>query len=233
MTTPLPEIVNSIGIKMVLIPAGEFLMGSPDWDEMATDGEKPQHLVRIAKAFYLGVTPVTWELAGRLVQVPQGYDPNSPVVQVSWEDAVEFCRCLSEKEGAEYRLPTEAEWEYACRAGSTTRWCFGDDEKDLQDYAWYNVNSQGRVHAVAGKRPNVWGLYDMHGNVREWCQDGTWLYPNCPVRVPNPTEVLISHRIARGGSYDDDARFARSASRGAGKLHVRYTSHGVRLARTK
>ena len=95
-----------------------------------------------------------------------------PVVNVSWNDALAFCRWLSKKEGKICRLPTEAEWEYACRAGSTTRYCFGDDASDLGEYAWYGANSDRKTHPVGTKKPNAWGLYDMHGNAWEWCADG-------------------------------------------------------------
>lgn len=94
-----------------------------------------------------------------------------PVTNVSWYEAKEFCRRLSEKTGDVYRLPTEAEWEYACRAGSQRQWCFGNDEKKLEEYAWYYKNSDNTIHPVAQKKPNTWGLYDMHGNVWEWCED--------------------------------------------------------------
>ena len=175
-------ITNSIGMKLVLIPAGEFLMGSPESDSDAPDEEKPQHKVRISKPFYLGVTEVTQEQYERVMgENPSRFkgDPQRPVEKVSWEDAVAFCRKLSEKEGRTYRLPTEAEWEYACRAGSQTKWSFGDDDSALKEYAWYLDNADSTTHPVAQKKPNAWGLYDMHGNVWEWCQD--W-YGDVPTR---------------------------------------------------
>jgi formylglycine-generating enzyme required for sulfatase activity len=190
--------VGSIGMKLKLIPAGEFLMGSPDSDPDADNGEKLRLRVRIMKPFYLGVYPVTrgqfrrfveaagyrteaekvgkggrgWDgAAGNWVQNPKftwrspGFEQTDdhPVVNVSWNDASAFCEWLSGQEGQKYRLPTEAEWEYACRAGSQTRYCFGDDEKMLGEYAWYAANSGSRTHAVGEKKPNAFGLHDMHG----------------------------------------------------------------------
>jgi len=162
---------NSIGMRLVLIPPGEFQMGSPAGDGVASSDEKPHHNVRITKPFYLGVCEVTQEQYERVMaQNPSRFkgDPQRPVGYVSWTGAAEFCRKLSEKEGVTYRLPTEAEWEYACRAGTTTRYCFGDDEASLGEYAWYG--SVGR-YPVGEKTPNAWGLCDMHGNVWEWCAD--------------------------------------------------------------
>ena len=176
---------NSIGMKLVLIPAGEFLMGSPEGEGYLV--EHPQHRVRITKAFYLGTCEVTQEQYERVMgsnpscfckngsgkdQV-SGQDTGSfPVEMVSWEDAVEFCRRLSELPGEKsagrvYRLPTEAEWEYACRAGSSGRYGFGDQERGLGEHGWFSDNSHGKTHPVGQKKPNAWGLYDVHGNVWE------------------------------------------------------------------
>jgi formylglycine-generating enzyme required for sulfatase activity len=141
----------------------------------------------------------------------------NPVEQVSWEDAVEFCRKLSELSaekaaGNVYRLPTEAQWEYACRAGTTTQFSFGDDESDLGDYAWYRENSASKAHPVGGKQPNAWGLYDMHGNVWEWCQDWYDDYPSGAVTDPTgPADG--SGRVIRGGGWDFIAEICRSAYR--------------------
>lgn len=214
------EVTNSIGIKLAFIPAGEFQMGSPESDSDAYDIEKPQHTVRITKPFCLGVTEVMQEQYERVM----GSNPSKfkgaqlPVEQVSWEDAVEFCRKLSELPaergaGRVYRLPTEAEWEYACRAGSTTKWSFGDSESSLADYAWYDSNAGSKTNPVGQKKGNAWGLYDMHGNVWEWCSDW-WKRDYTTTAVSDPTGPATgSIRVYRGGGWLITARFCRSADR--------------------
>ena len=182
-------ITNSIGMKLKLIKEGAFKMGSPDSEKDAQDDEKPRHEVEITPPFYLGVYPVTKgqfaafvsdadyrteaERAGDESNLARSelreQTDDDPVVCVSWNDAVKFCDWLRKKENKTYGLPTEAEWEYACRAGTTTAYFFGDDPKMLGDYAWYYDNSEHNTHPVGGKRPNPWGLYDMHGNVWQWC----------------------------------------------------------------
>ncbi len=214
---------NSIGMQFALIPAGEFLMGSPDSDETAHPNEKPQHRVKITEPFSLGVYAVTQEEYERVM----GTNPSKfknvggrvPVEDVSWEEAQDFCRRLSglpeeQAVGRRYRLPTEAEWEYACRAGSTTRYCFGDSEATLREYAWFWENAGKTTHPVGEKKRNAWGLYDMYGNVWEWCQYwyGAAYYASSPLDDPEgPTGG--SRRVARGGSWEDAARFCRSAFR--------------------
>jgi formylglycine-generating enzyme required for sulfatase activity len=138
---------------------------------------------------------------------------NHPVVNVTWNDATEFCKWLSKKEGRVYELPTEAEWEFACRAGTTTAYSFGDDPKQLGDYAWYSDNSDGRPHAVGGKKPNPWGLYDLHGNVFQWCAD--WYgdkYESGPVKDPKGPAAGKT-RVVRGGSWNGGPNDCRSANR--------------------
>ncbi len=210
--TELPQdITNSIGMKLKFIPAGEFMMSSPGDEEDRYDWEGPIHRVRITKPYYLGVYEVTqgqWEkLMGTRpwegeVYVKSGSE--HAVSYVSWYDAAAFCGKLSLKEGRSYRLPTEAEWEYACRAGSSTRYCFGDKDSGLGSYAWYGANAYGvgerHSHGVGLKRANALGLYDMHGNVWEWCQD---LY--------GPTSG--SDRVFRGGGWAFFPTNCRSASR--------------------
>ena len=209
-------ITNSIGMKLVLIPAGEFIMGSPESDADAFENEHPQHRVKITKPFYLGVTEVTQEQYERVMgENPSQFkdDPQRPVETVSWEDADKFCERLSEKEGKMYHLPTEAEWEYACRAGSTTKWCFGDSESQLGDYAWYDEEyGSGSTHPVGQKKPNAWGLYDMHGNVWEWCVDWKADYVNSSSSDPTGPSSGSS-RVFRGGSWYYTARNCRSAYR--------------------
>jgi formylglycine-generating enzyme required for sulfatase activity len=221
-------------LLMVDLPGGQFPMGSPDTDEMARDNEKPQRLVTVA-GFRIAVTPVTLGLYNQVMQnepVPEE-QARLPVADVTWYDAVEFCNRLSAREGYRpcyrrrlkrwlcdwradgYRLPTEAEWEYACRAGSTTRYAFGDDPARLGDYAWFADNAAGRTHEVAQKRPNGWGLHDMHGNVWEWCWDGYKLYSLWRARNLNDLRQFFSppYRVVRGGSFYFSPEDLRSANR--------------------
>jgi hypothetical protein len=170
--------------------------------------------VKLTKGFWLGVYPVTqaeWQKV--MGSNPSRFKGDSrPVEQVSWGDCQEFCRKLSAREGRTYRLPTEAEWEYACRAGTTTTYCFGDGVVNLGEYAWYGGNSNDQTHSVGQKKANGWGLYDMHGNVYQWCQDWYGAYPQTDQVDPHgPSEG--SDRVLRGGSWSDDPRYCRSAYR--------------------
>ena len=161
--------------------------------------------------------------------------PKNPVESVSWDDCQQFLEKLNAKSGpgeGKFQLPTEAQWEYACRAGSRTRYCFGNAGKGLGEYAWYRANSGGMTHPVGQKKPNAWGLYDMHGNVEEWCQGWLWSYEaNSPTDDP-PGPTTGSGRVSRGGDWLDDARYCRSASRsppeGPG---FRFHNLGFRVAR--
>ena len=207
---------NSLGMKFVLLPAGAFVMGSPPDEEGREDDEK-QHEVTISKPFYLQTTQVTQGQWKRIMNKnPSNFKEcgdDCPVDTVSWDDAQAFVSKLNKVEGEKkYRVPTEAEWEYACRAGSTTRFCFGDDEVKLGEYGWYRDNSEGTTHPVGQKEPNAWGLYDMHGNVWEWCQDWYGAYPEGRVTDPKgPTSG--DNRVMRGGSWYLSARYIRSALR--------------------
>jgi formylglycine-generating enzyme required for sulfatase activity len=225
-------------MRLVLVPAGEFLMGSAD--PGAPRDEKPQHRVTISRAFYLGETEVT-QGQYRLVtgNNPSGFKGSDalPVEQVSWLDAVQYCSALSEKErvapfyaidgravtvpdwtAAGYRLPTEAEWEYACRAGSSSLYAFGNDAAELGAYAWYyDEGTKRRTHPVRMKRPNAFGLYDMHGNVWEWCWD--WHRPYDAASAADPT-----------GPADGVARVFRSGCgpEGGPSAHRNRTAPGSR-----
>ena len=155
------------------------------------------------------------------------------MINVSWHDAKAYCKWLSEKTGETYRLPTEAEWEYACRAGTTTKWSFGDDEKELEKYAWYNKNSDDKTHPVGEKLPNPWGLYDMHGNVWEWCEDD-WAdnYKETPRDGSANHNQKEDKKVLRGGSLGDDAYDTRSAFRFRYNPTDRNSDRGFRLLRT-
>jgi formylglycine-generating enzyme required for sulfatase activity len=232
----LPETVtNSIGMQFQLIKPGTFLMGSPESESGRSDGEV-QHQVTLTRPYYLGVYPVTQEEYERVM----GSNPSHfkgkrhPVDSVSWEDAMAFIAKLnalpSEKSlGRLYRLPTEAEWEYACRAGTTTAYSFGDYPVYLGNYAWFGEGFIGSTHPVGNKQPNQWGLYDMHGNVREWCADWYGDYPNTAVTDPTgPTGGLS--RVDRGGSWFYGAAHCRSAVRFGFDPSFRDDGNGFRVA---
>jgi formylglycine-generating enzyme required for sulfatase activity len=229
------ELTNSIGMKLALIPKGTFKMGSFQKEE-GRDEDEVRHEVTLSNDFFLGVTEVTQ----KQYQEVMGKNPSKfvgaqrPVEMVSWEDAVEFCERLSElpeekKAGRVYRLPTEAEWEYACRAGSKTAFSFGDESGSLGDFAWFKDNSDGKTQSVGEKKPNAWGLYDMHGNVWEWCSDWYGEYPGKAVSDPAGPEKG-SFRVIRGGSWDFVAAFCRSAFRDWNDPSYRYYYYGFRVA---
>ena len=229
------EFTNSIGMKFVLVEPGEFMMGSNE-----ANNEKPPHLVEITQPFYLGVYPVTQaEYQAVMGTNPSHFKGNArlPVEQVSWDDAVVCAQKLSQlsaeqAHGLTYRLPSEAEWEYACGAGSTGKWCFGNNESLLGEYAWFDKNSEKRSHPVGEKKPNAWGLHDMHGNVWEWCQDyyDANAYKKHSDITQHPHVVESgSSRVLRGGSWDIHAANCRSAFRVSGPP-FRFNFMGFRLA---
>ena len=214
---PQKTITNSIGMEFVQIQAGEFNMGSPSNEKDRSSAEVPVHQVKISNAFYMG----KYEVTQKQWQEVMGNNPsnfkgdNLPVDNVPWNDAQYFIKKLNDKEGGnKYRLPTEAEWEYAARAGTTTRYSFGDDESNLGDYAWYDSNSGGRYHDVGQKKPNPWGLYDMYGNVWEWVQDKYHEnYNGAPTNGSSWESEGYLDWVTRGGDFINNARFSRSASR--------------------
>ena len=228
-------------------------MGSPDTDDMAGNTEKPQHQVTVS-ALRMAITPVTAGLYAEVMdkETPAVDRAQLPVVEVSWYEAIEFCNALSARQGYRpcyhregeqvvcdwqadgYRLPTEAEWEYACRAGTTTRYAFGDDPAQLERYAWFGKEYSEGPFAVAQKLPNPWGLYDMHGNVWEWCWDWYGSYEHQSLRDPHgPSEAPADrrYRVVRGGSFDVPPEFLRSANRDDVRPEVRDRRGGFRCVR--
>lgn len=247
------QITDSVGMKFNLIPPGEFLMGSPESEAdrygllIVHHPDETQHLVKITNPFYLsahevtqaqyeqvmGKSPSYFSALGKGKDRVSGDTSQLPVEQVSWNDAVEFCRKLSDEEGVEYHLPTEAEWEYACRAGTTTAYSFGDDDSQLGEYAWYFENSKDITHSVGGLKPNAWGLFDMHGNVYEWCQDLYGPYERLQV-VSDPIGPASGDhgRVLRGGAFVNQPMSFRAANRITYQPVYRSRSLGFRLAMT-
>lgn len=302
------ETTNQSGLKLVLIPPGEFMMGSSDEQiaaalktyseiktnerelnlfEKKTDDERPQHRVIISRPFHMSATEVTMGQFKQFVAATQyvtdaeklgggnsslspgtpGFQANGlnwrgkegdatddhPVMQVTWNDAIAFCNWLSEREKLEpcyrpdanwgwtrsngppysYRLPTEAEWEYACRGGTNTQYSSGDDIEQLPDFAWFAKNSGGKSHPVATRKPNSFGLFDMHGNVREWCDDRNTPYRLLVNNVTDPRgPTNNSAGLLRGGSWYHGASLLRAAYRYNPSTVHRYDSLGFRIART-
>lgn len=222
-TTNVPAAYNnSIGMEFVLIPAGEFNMGSNSTPLIGFDD--PLHKVTISKPFYMAKCEVTQEEWATLM----GTDPSFykgdklPVEQITWKDAEAFILALNQREKvSKYRLPTEAEWEYACRAKTTTEFSFSNDATTLDrygwsdEYGWCAINSNETTHPAGQKKPNAWGLYDMHGNVWEWTQD-TWHsgYEGAPQDGSAWEDGNTTLRVGRGGSWMDGPNICQSAFRG-------------------
>ncbi len=228
---------NSIGMELMLIPPGEFLMGSPAFEDVRGDDET-QHKVTLTKPFFMGITEVTQAQFFRVLRKNSSKfkAAKHPVEQVTWDEAVEFCARLSDlpaekRTGRVYRLPTEAEWEYACRAGTTTAYSFGNDQGQLSNYGWWKVNSGGATHPVGLKKPNPWGLYDIHGNVFEWVQD--WHGGYSGGKLTDPTgPVSGSLRVSRGGRWSSIAGICRSAFRYRSTPGLRLNNLGFRVLRS-
>jgi formylglycine-generating enzyme required for sulfatase activity len=238
---PLPppfteKLANGIRLEMVSLPAGKFLMGSSE-----SDDEKPPHQVKV-NSFAIGKYPVTQAQYQAVMGTNPSHfknwfknNPQNPVECVSWDDAQAFCQKLSRITGKTYRLPTEAEWEYACRAGTTTRYYFGDNDNQLGDYAWYEGNSNRTTHPVGQKKPNGWGLYDMSGNVWEWCEDD---WHNSYAGAPNDGSAWLDNdnrsqslKCLRGGSWYNGPSYCRSAFRFyfSRRVDIPYYSFGFRV----
>jgi formylglycine-generating enzyme required for sulfatase activity len=252
--SPPQDVRNTIGMEFAFIPAGSYIMGCGDTDNECLSDEKPQHPITLSNPFYLGKHPVTQEQWAAIM----GSDPSifkgrkHPVENVSWHEAQEFIRRLNAKEGTDkYRLPTEAEWEYAARAGMATKFPFDPDRAG--EHAWFWNNSGGHTQPVGQKKPNQWGLSDMLGNVWEWVHDWyneQWYeatlesYINAP-SGSKPRNVLPSFRgatatdpmgpaegttrVLRGGSWGNDLRYLRAAHRNAKAPDYKYSNTGFRL----
>jgi formylglycine-generating enzyme required for sulfatase activity len=226
---------GGVTFDMVLIPAGEFDMGSPETEKGRFDDEA-LHRVRLTQPYWLATTEVTQAVWTAVM----GSNPSKtkgamlPVTEVSWDDCEAFLKHLNRRVvGGGFRLPTEAEWEYACRAGSRGRYCFGDDEEGLAEHAWYETSSGWIVHPVGTLKPNVWGFYDMHGNVWEWCQD---VYEELPVASRSKIEPMgrdnSRARVFRGAGWGTAEAYVRAAIRFGRAPRIRTGDTGLRLART-
>jgi formylglycine-generating enzyme required for sulfatase activity len=244
-----PTITTKAGVEMVLIPAGDFVMG----DDGGEADEKPAHKVHVS-AFYMDVTEVTQKsyegLMGR--NPAKSVGPDKPVERISWLAAVQYCNLRSLKEGLKpcydpktlacdfavdgYRLPTEAEWEYACRAGTTTRYSFGGDAGRLAQAAWFKENAEKTTHPVRQKTPNPWGLCDMHGNVAEWCNDFYAEHYDKGDATDPRGPTTGDERLLRGGSWKASAAACRSSARasespGFADVCFGYDAYGFRCVR--
>ncbi|MDW7732838.1 MAG: formylglycine-generating enzyme family protein [Methanolobus sp.] len=207
---------NFIGMEFVKIPAGDFAMGSPEDETYSNNDERPQHLVSIQGDYYIGIYEVTQEQWKEIMDTEPFYfkGDDLPADKISWNDANKFIEKLNQMEGTDkYRLPTEAEWEYAARAGTTTAYSFGNDASELVDYGWYDANSEDKTHAVGLKEPNPWGLYDIHGNVAEWVLDEYHTnYFKAPTDGSEWTGGVDRH-VYRGGSWTSNDVNCRSGNR--------------------
>ncbi len=241
---------NDLGMAMVRIEAGEFLMGSPRYEE-ARKSHEDRHQVTLTRSYLLSATEVNQaQWFSVMMTNPSRFEGGlRPVENITFDECIEFCNQLSLREGLTpvygqqggevywnresngYRLPTEAEWEYACRAGSQKRFTNGDRSADLQMLSWYRNNSTGRTHDGASKAPNNWGLHDMHGNVWEWCWNWSAEYPTRFSVDPEGPQQGTS-RVIRGGSWDNPAEACRSANHNGAKPGFHGAILGFRVART-
>ena len=221
---------EGVKLEMVLVPAGKFMMGSPK-KEVGRYDDETQHEVTLTKSFYMGKYEVTQEQWESVMGVNSSYSKNAkyPVTNVSWEDCQEFIKKLNSKTAGGYRLPSEAEWEYACRAGTSTAYSFG--AKITPKDANYGDSGIGKPVEVGSYKPNNFGLYDMHGNGWEWCEDWFEDYPAGAVTDPKGPKKEYT-RVLRGGSFGHDGSGARSSGRNDFSPATRAQVAGFRLART-
>jgi formylglycine-generating enzyme required for sulfatase activity len=224
------DLGNDAQIELILIPAGEFHMGSPRSEIARENDEGPVRRVKISKPFYMGLHEVThaqWK-AVMGYSLSNYKNPDLPANEIRWSKAVDFCKRLSERTLETFRLPTEAEWEYACRAGSSTAYSFGGHPSPLAQHAWFYSNSRDKTHPVGQKKPNAFGLYDMHGNIWEWCCDWYGEY-----RVDSTVDPAGSpegsSRVLRGGSWFCTPGPCRSANRGWNTPDIRDDDVGFRI----
>jgi eukaryotic-like serine/threonine-protein kinase len=220
-------VTTELGLQFAWIPAGEFWMGSDK-----TSSEKPRSRKIISHGFWMGRHPITQKQWKTVVGTTPSYfkGEDLPVERVSWDDCYVFLEKLRELTGMQYRLPTEAEWEYACHAGSETNYCFGDSEKKLTEYAWFRDNSSNRTRPVGTCAPNSWGLFDMHGNVWEWCEDWFGIYDT--LGEVDPVQMLKNpdhYRVLRGGAWNSDAFQCRATNRYGSVASNRTNSTGFRI----
>jgi len=229
---------GGVPLEMVRIPSGYFQMGSTDDPGYSQPNEAPAHSVSIDYEFFIGKFEITqgqwFAVMGSVPSDQTQTGPDYPVAYVSWDDCQSFVTALNALGLGSFRLPSEAEWEYACRAGSNTRWCFGDDVGQLVNYAWYSANnSPSGVKIVGSKLPNVFGLYDMHGNVYEWVQD--WYhstYTGAPTDGSAWEDPTGTSRVLRGGFCYSSAAYCRSAHRYYNSPGNACNGYGVRIVRT-
>ena len=235
------DLGNGVTMKLVLIPAGKFLMGSPEREDDRL-ADETQHEVTITQPFYMGVNLVTQEqwkaVMGTEPWAGKSFGREGKDLAASYisgHDAIAFCEKLSAKTGRSARLPTEAQWEYACRAGGTTRFYYGDDKdySKLGDYAWFDKNAAGIgekfAHAAGQKQPNGWGLFDMHGNLFQWCSDWYGDYSGKPATDPAGADPQASwYQVQRGGSFEHSARYCRCAARKSSTPDLVWQWQGLR-----
>ena len=226
------DLGNGITLELVKILSGSFYMGSESTEKGRTNREGPMRRVQITKDFYMGKYEVTQDQYMAVMGMNPSHSSgrNLPVESVSWNDVMAFCKRLTAETGRSCRLPSEAEWEYACRAGTETRFYWGDDTSysQISDYAWYVSNSGGRMHSVGQKKPNKWGLYDMSGNVHEWCADRFGWYKDATMVDPKGPSSGAD-RVFRGGSWSS-TEDSRSAYRHVHSPDSRSYNMGFRVA---